>query len=107
MSDRDGFDARLSAHFEQEHRHVSADAFIASTMQKVRAQRRRREFMRVGWRVAALGAAVVASPWLIAGVERLNVALEFSLDWAAARSGVWVLGALAVVVVLATRVRGR
>ena len=107
MSDQDGFDARLAAHFEREHRHVSPDAFIADTMRKVRAGRQRREFMRVGWRVAALGAAVVASPWLIAGAEHLNAALESSLDWAAGQSGPWVLGGLAVLVVLAMRVRSR
>ena len=107
MSDQDEFDARLAAHFEREHRHLPADAFIADTMRKVRAGRRQREFMRVGWRVAALGAAVVASPWLIAGAEHLNAALESSLDWAAGRSGPWVLAGLAVLVALAVRARSR
>ena len=107
MSNHDDFDARLAAHFEREHRQLPAEAFIADTMRKVRAGRQRREFMRVGWRVGALGAAVVASPWLIAGAERLNVALESSLDWAAGQSGPWVLGGLAVLVVMAVRVRSR
>jgi hypothetical protein len=107
MSDQDGFDARLAARFEQEHRHVSADAFVADTMRKIRAGRRRREFMRAGLGVAALVAAVVASPWLIAGVARLNAALEFSFSWALGQAGAWVLGALAVLVLLATRVRSR
>ena len=107
MSDQDEFDARLAAHFEQEHRHVPADAFVATTMRKVRAGRRRREVMRAGLRVAALVAAVVASPWLIAGVARLNAALESSLTWTMGQPGAWVLGALAVLVVLATRVRSR
>ena len=107
MSDQDGFDARLAAHFEQEHRHVPADAFVANTMRKVRAGRRRREFMHAGLRVAALVAAVMASPWLIAGVARLNAALESSLTWTMGQPGAWVLGALAVLVVLATRVRSR
>jgi hypothetical protein len=108
MSDQDEFDARLAAHFEQEHRHVSADSFVATTKRKVRAARRRREVMRVGLRVAALVAAVAASPWLIAGVARLNAALESSLTWTMGQPGAWVLvGALAVLVVLATRVRSR
>ena len=107
MSEQDGFDARLAAHFEQEHRHVPADDFIAATMQKVRVARRRREFLRVGWRVAALGAAAVASPWLIAGVDRLNSALESSLSWTEGEAGVWVLGGLAVLAVLAVRLRSR
>ena len=107
MSDQDGFDARLAAHFEQEHRHVPADSFVATTMRKVRAGRRRREVMRAGLRVAALVAAVMASPWLIAGVARLNAALESSLAWAMGQPGAWVLGALAVLVVLAMRVRSR
>jgi hypothetical protein len=105
MSDQDEFDARLAAHFEQEHRHVSADSFVATTMRKIRAARRRREVMRVGLRVAALVAAVAASPWLIAGVARLNAALESSLNWTMGQPGAWVLGALAVIVVLAMRVR--
>ena len=107
MSDQDEFDTRLAAHFEQEHRHLPDDAFIADTLRKVRAGRQRREFMRVGWRVAALGAAVVASPWLIAGAERLNSALESSLDWASGRPGSWALGGLAVLLVLAVHVRIR
>ena len=107
MSEQDGFDARLAAHFEREHRHVPADSFVATTMQKVRVERRRRDFLRVGVRVGVVGAAVVASPWLIAGVNRLNSALEYSLNWAGGGSGPWVLGGLAVVVVLAMRMRNR
>lgn len=107
MNEQDGFDARLAAHFEQEHRHVPADAFVAATMLKVRAARRRRDFLRVGLRVGVLGAAVVASPWLIAGVDRLNTALESSLNWAGGGSGAWVMGGLAIVAVLALRVRSR
>ena len=107
MSDQDGFDAQLAAHFEREHRHVPADAFVAATMRKVRDGRRRREFMRVGWRVAAVGAAAVASPWLIAGVSHLNAAVESSLSWAQGQSGAWVMGGLAVVAVLAMRLRSR
>jgi hypothetical protein len=107
MSDHDDFDARLAAQFEQERASVPADSFVATTMRKVRAGRRRREFMRVGSRVAALAAAVVVSPWLIAGAAYLNAALESSLNWATGQLGGWVLGALAVVVVLAIRVRSR
>jgi len=107
MSDQDEFDARLAAQFEQEHRHVPADSFVATTMRKVRAGRRRKDVMRVGLRVAALVAAVAASPWLIAGVARMNAALESSLTWTMGQPGAWVLGALAVLVVLATRVRSR
>lgn len=107
MNDQDGFDARLAARFGQEHRHVPADSFVAATMQKVRAGHRRREFVRTGLRVAALVAVVAASPWLIAGATRLNTALESSLTWTMGLPGVWVLGVLAIVVVVATRVRGR
>jgi hypothetical protein len=107
MNDQDGFDARLATHFEQEHRHVPADAFVAATMQKVRVGRRRREVMRAGLRVAALVAAITLSPWLIAGVTRLNAALESSLTWSMGLPGAWVLAVLAVVVVVATRVRRR
>jgi hypothetical protein len=107
MSDQDGFDARLAAHFEREHRHVSADAFVATTMQEIRAARRRREFVHVGLRAAALVAAVVASPWLIAGVERVNEMFASSLTWAMGELGAWVLGAVALLAVLATRLRSR
>ena len=107
MSDQDGFDARLAAHFEQEHRHVPADDFVATTMRKVRAGRRRREVIHAGLGAAALVAAVVASPWLIAGVAHLNAALESSLSWAMGQPVAWVLGALAALVVLAMRVRSR
>ncbi len=107
MSDQDQFDARLAALFEQEHRHVPADAFVAATMRKIRAGRRRREITRVGLRVAALAAIVMASPWLIAGVARVNAAFESSLTWAMGQPVAWGLGALAILVVLATRVRSR
>jgi hypothetical protein len=107
MSDQDGFDARLAACFEEEHRHVPADAFVAATVKKVRAGRRRREVMRIGLRVAALAAAVALSPWMIAGVTRLNAALESSLTWSMGLPGAWVLGVVAIVVVVATRVRRR
>jgi hypothetical protein len=107
MSDQDGFDARLATHFEQEHRHVPADAFVAATMQKVRAGRRRREVMRAGLRFAVLVAAVALSPWLIAGVTHLNAALESSLTWSMGLPGAWVLAVLAIVVVVAMRVRRR
>ncbi len=107
MSDQNEFDTRLAAHFEREHRQVPADAFVAATMGMVRAGRRRRVVMQAGLRGAAIVAVVAASPWLIAGVERLNAALDSSLTWATGQHGAWVLGGLAVLVVLATRVRSR
>lgn len=105
MSDQDGFDARLLAQFEQQHRQVPADSFVASTMQRVRVARRRRDFIRVGLRVAGLAAAVLVSPWLIAGATRLNAILESFLSSDTGQLGAWVLGALAILVVLATRRR--
>jgi hypothetical protein len=107
MSDQDGFDPGLAARFEQEHRHVSADAFVAATMREVRAAGRRRRIVRNCQRAGALVAIVAASPWLIPGVEQLNAAVGTSLSWALGLNGAWVLGALAVVAVLAMRVRGR
>jgi len=107
MSEQDGFDARLAGHFEREHRHVPADAFVAAAMRKVRAGRRRRDFIRVGLRIAVPVAAVVASPWLIAGVARLNAALGSFLSSAAGQFGAWVVGALVLFVVLAMRLRSR
>lgn len=105
MSDQDGFDARLAAHFEQGRQRVPADSFVATTMRKVRAGRRRKEFLRVGLLAAALVMAVIASPWLIAGAARLNEVLESLLAWR--QYGMWVVGAVAVLAVLATRVRSR
>jgi hypothetical protein len=107
MSDQEGFDARLADHFAKEHGHVPADSFVATTMRKVRAGRQRREVRRAGLRAVALVATVMASPWLIAGVARLNAALESSLTLAMGHFGAWVLGALAILVVLAMRVRRR
>jgi hypothetical protein len=107
MSDHDGFDAQLAAHFEQAHRQVPGDAFVADTMHKVRAERRRREFIRVGSRLAVPVAAVVASPWLIAGVARVNAAFELFLSSDTGQFATWALGALAVLAVLVTRVRSR
>ena len=44
--------------------------------------------------------------WLIAGVAYLNAAVETSLNWAEGQSGAWVMGVLAVVAVVAMRLRG-
>ena len=107
MSDHDDFDAKLAAHFEQAHRQIPGDAFVGTTMRKVRDGRRRREFMRVGLRLAVPVAAVVASPWLIAGVARLNAVLESFLSSYPGQFGAWALGALVVFVILLTRVRSR
>jgi hypothetical protein len=63
--------------------------------------------MRSGLRVAALVAAVALSPWLIAGVTRLNAALESSLTWSMGLPGAWVMAVLSIVVVVAMRVRRR
>jgi hypothetical protein len=107
MSDPEGFDVRIAAQFEQQHRQVPGDSFVDSTMRRVRAERRSSEVIHIGLRVAALVLVAVASPWLIAGVVRLNAALEFSIHWAAKMPGAWALGAVAVLLALATRVRSR
>ena len=105
MSEQDGFDTRLAAQFEQEHRQVPGDAFVASTMSKVRAARQRKAVLRVGWRAAALVAAIAGSPWLIAAGSRLNALLESSFPWTLGMPIAWLLGALTVVVVVAMRAR--
>jgi len=107
MSEQNDFDSKLLARFEQEQPRVPADSFVAATMQKVRAEGRRREFMRVGWRVAGLAALVMASPWLIKGVERLNAALDSSFSLALGQAGSWILGALALLAALVMRARRR
>ena len=105
MSEQDGFDPRLAAQFEQEHRQVPGDAFVASTMGEVRAARRRKAVMRVGWRAAVLLAAIAGSPWLIAAGARLNALLESSFPWTLGMPIAWLLGALTIVVVIAMRIR--
>ena len=107
MSDQEHIDTRLTELFEQEHRQVPADAFVAETMRKIRAGRRRREITRYGLRIASLAALVAASPWLIAGVERLNAVVESSLELVAGPPGTWVLGAVVLGVVMVTRLRRR
>ena len=61
----------------------------------------------VGALVGALVVAMVVSPWLIPGVARLNSALEFSLSWAMGQPVAWALGAVALLVALAMRLRSR
>jgi hypothetical protein len=105
MSEQDGFDARLAARFEQEHTQVPSEAFVAATLQKLHASRRRREVTRIVLRAGALVAIVAASPWLIPAVEHLNEAVGSSLSWASDLHGTWVLGALALLVVVGARLR--
>lgn len=107
MSEQEGFDARLAARFEQEHAQVSADAFVTATMKRVRAAHQRREVTRLALRAGGLAAIVAASPWLIPAVAHLNDAVGSSLRWASDPHGTWVLGALALVVVIVVGARLR
>jgi hypothetical protein len=86
VSDPDEFDVLLKQRFVREHRHVAADPFVATTMQRIRTGRRRMARVRTALHAAAL---------------------ESSLNWAAGLSVAWVLGALAVAAVLISRVRSR
>lgn len=104
MIDQDDFDVGLAAQFERAHRQVPGDDFVAGTMQKVRAARRRKDAMRVGIRTAVLVAAIVGSPWLIAAGARLNAVLDASFPWTFGLPVAWLLGALAAVVLVAQRV---
>lgn len=99
MSDPDGFDALLAQRFEHEHAHVSAEPFVAATMQQIRIQQRQSARLRNALRIAAVVAAVAASPWLIAGATRLNNAVESSFAWTANNIGLSVVAAIAAVVV--------
>lgn len=98
-------DALLKERFDGEHRHVPAEPFMADTKQKIRAARRLRAGVGTALRVAALVAAIIASPWLISGGRWLTTTLGASFSWAAGLPGTWVLGVLAVAVVLWSRVR--
>jgi hypothetical protein len=107
MSEPDDFDLLLKERFDREHQHVPAEPFIAATTRRIRAENRYAAGVRTATWVAALVAAVLASPWLIAGAARLNAALASSFAWTAGLPGMWMLGVLAVVVVLWSRVRSR
>jgi len=107
MTGHEDFDALLKARFDREHQHVPADPFVANAMHRIRAEQRLQVGVRMGLYAAALIAAIVASPWLIAGAARLNAALASSLVWAAGLPGVWVVGVLAVGVLVVQRVRSR
>jgi hypothetical protein len=105
MSDPDDFDVLLKEQFDREHQHVPAEPFIAATTRRMRVESRYADGIRTATWVAALVAAVLASPWLIAGATRLNAVLASSLSWAADLPGMWLLGVLAVAAVLWSRVR--
>lgn len=107
MSDPEQFDPLLAAQFDREHQHIPADAFVAATLRRIHFQRRLATRIQTALRIAVLLAAVIASPWLIAGATRLNAALTYSLTWITGLPGMWVLGALAVVLVLSSRARSR
>jgi hypothetical protein len=107
MSDQNHLDERLAGHFGQEHSPLPADSFVAATMHKVRAGRRRAQALRLGVRIAALGAIVAASPWLITGAARLNAVLDASLSQVTGLPVALGLGLLVVVVLVATRLRSR
>lgn len=107
MSDPNHFDERLAGRFEQEHSHLVSDAFVADTLRKVQAARRRTGALRLGVRVAALAGVVAASPWLITGVVRLNAVLDAAFSQAPGLPVALGLGVLGGAALLATRRRGR
>jgi hypothetical protein len=107
MSDSDSFDALLAQRFEREHQHVPAGPFVPAAMHRIRFERRLAAGVGTALRVAALLAAIAASPWLITGAKRLNAAVEASITWTSGFPGLWIPGALAVVVLLAARLRRR
>ena len=107
MNDPDDFDALLKQRFEREHEHVPAEPFMAVAMKRIRAEQRLRAGLGTAWRAALLVAAIIASPWLIAGGKWLNAALASSLSWTAQLPGTWLIGVLAVAMVLWSRARSR
>jgi hypothetical protein len=100
MNEPDDFDALLQERFDREHRHVAADPFIPATARRIRTVRRRIVGLRTALQAMALVAVVIASPWLIAGAARLNAVLDSSLARVNGLPGAWLLGGLAVVVLL-------
>jgi hypothetical protein len=107
MSEPEGFDVLLKERFDREHQHVPAEPFIAATTRRMRAESRYAVGVRTAMRVAALVAAVLASPWLIAGAGRLNAALESSFAFTADLPGAWIIGVLAAGALLVSRLRSR
>jgi hypothetical protein len=106
MSEADDFDALLKQRFDREHQQVPADPFVATTLQRIRRDHRQKEGVHMALRAVAVLAAIIASPWLIAGATRLNTALEATLSWTAGLPGAWVVAVLVVAAVLVSRVRG-
>jgi TRAP-type C4-dicarboxylate transport system permease small subunit len=107
MSDPEEFDPALAALFSREHQHFCEQPFVASTMHRIRFQRRLATRIQTLLRIMVLLAAVIASPWLIAGATRLNAALAFAFSWIGGLPGAWMLGALAAIMVLMMRARSR
>jgi hypothetical protein len=107
MSEPEELDALLKARFDCEHQHVPADPFIGNAWRRIRTERRSMAAVRIGVRIAALAAVVLASPWLITGASKLNAALISSFAWASALPGAWMLGVVAACVLLVSRVRSR
>lgn len=107
MSNPEEFDSALAALFGREHQHVPEQPFVASTMHRIRFQRRLADRIRTLLRILALLAAVIASPWLIAGATQLNAALASGLSWIGGLPGAWMLGALLAVLLVMSRARSR
>ena len=107
MNEHEDLDALLKARFDGEHQHVPEDPFVAGALRRIDAEQRTLSWLRAGLYAVALVAAIVASPWLIAGAARINAALGSSFDWAAGLPGVWVVGVLALGLLVVQRVRSR
>jgi TRAP-type C4-dicarboxylate transport system permease small subunit len=107
MSEQDDFDALLARRFEREHQCIPDEPFVAAALRRIRFEQRLAARIHMLLRVTVLLAAIIASPWLIAGATRLNAALASSLAWTTALPGAWLLGALAIAAVLISRARSR
>ena len=107
MSEPEMLDALLKARFDREHQQVPADPFIGIAWRRIRTERRSMAVVRIGVQVAVLVAVILASPWLIAGASRFNAALSSSVAWATGLPGTWVLGVVAICVLVVSRVRSR
>jgi hypothetical protein len=99
-SDHDG---GLRALFEREHRHVPDEPFVAATVRRIAAERRRRSWLKRASLAALLLLVVGASPWLVAGSALLSATLGQLFNYAAELLSTPVgmcLGALGVIAVL-------
>jgi hypothetical protein len=96
-------DPPLRRAFNEQHRDLAPEPFVAATRRRVQRERKRQQFLKRGAVIVAIASVIAASPLLIAASSRVSGLLDTSFvlisDWLGTPLGAFaalIVGAIAV-----------